>query len=30
MRFEEDILLWLVLDILALYAGWTVCGWFTH
>lgn len=30
MRFEEDILLWLVLDILALYAGWTVCGWLTH
>lgn len=30
MRFEEDVLFWLVLDIIALYAGWTVCGWFTH
>ena len=30
MRFEEDVLLWLVLDVLALYAGWTFCGWFTH
>ena len=30
MRFEEDVLLWLVLDVLALYAGWIFCGWFTH
>ena len=30
MRFEEDVLLWLVLDVIAIYAGWTFCGWFTH